>query len=404
MLFRLTALLVALGLVACQSGATGKKGGGTDRKKAGVDDADDEEDESEDAVADADYCKKVKDKGHGNLAEYLYTAAEACSLKPWAFKYEASKSVYDETREPLPNSEELRSYIENFLNRAVKIPEASPGRKFKVTIVVDEETNASADGRQNIVINSGFLGKDAKAERILGVLCHEMAHSLRNDFGSIEKFYDDNKLDDLENNPEAVKVYDKMDAYFVKTYDDKTKTYTHDKKAFDELWALWKKYRQKFWNHSLKIESTADVVGGGICAALGVSQKEFRGVFEDLKANNEQGKSSLDLRDGDQFEVEAEDVQLFVFFDDTHPAGDDRIAQVDRLAGFYKSHRGSNTKLLDEWKKKFDQLVKKSGVALMLADQPTRPKDTVRVLNKATGQWEVFKRGKSHGRPRPHKP
>ena len=279
MLFRFSILAFALCLGGCQPNTTrGDKGGANKKPDDGGDDQPDPSAEAEggeefvDPVAEKDYCETLKDSGRGNVPEYLYTAKEACDIKPWALTYKASRGDAQEKRQAMKNSEEIRAYMEDFLNRTAKIDALKPGRKFQIRIMEDDEQNAYADGRQNIVINSSFLKNKINPEHLLGILCHEMSHSLRNDAGGLEDYYDNVLIDDPEKNPKAKSFYDKVDAYFVKTYDDKTSTYTHDKAAFDAINPAFKDYKKAFWVFSKRIEATADVIGGGFCVSIGMKQ------------------------------------------------------------------------------------------------------------------------------------
>lgn len=405
MRLRLPMLALAFGLVGCLPTTTVNRAPpARDSKKTpqppgGEADADAKAKKG--TPGDANYCASVKDEGHGSLRPYLFTPAEACKVSPWAFPYQAAKTDTPETRQPLPNSESIRAYMEDFLNRAVALKATKPGRTFHVRIMVDEEKNAYADGRQNLVVNSAFLEDGINTEHILGVLCHEMAHSLRNDFSAVENLFENVIIDDPDKNPVAKKIYDEIDAYFTRTYNDRTKTYTHDKARFEAILPAWRAYRLRYWDFSKRLEASADVIGGGICASLGMDPVSLRGVFEDLKAGDTESRSVSDLQTGEQFEAKPDEIFGWIFTDDTHPSDDERIAEVARLDDFFRSYLAADHKLLDEWNTKFPVLLKQSGIAstTSLTDKPLRAKGTIRLKNKQTGEIITFP---YHPAPRRH--
>ncbi len=404
MLFRLSILFLALCLGGCQPNTTRGEKGGANKNPGDTDGGEGEAEGGEDFVDPSpqkDYCETLKDSGRGNLPEYLYTAKEACNIKPWALSFKASNGDAGETRQEMKGSEEIRAYMEDFLNRAAKIDALKPGRKFHVRIMEDDDQNAYADGRQNIVINSSFLKNKTDPEHLLGVLCHEMSHSLRNDASGLEDYYDNVLIDDPAKNPKAKAFYDKADAYFVKTYDDKTSTYTHDKAAFDAINPEFKQYKKAFWVFSKRVEATADVIGGGFCVSIGMKPASFRGTFEELKADEDkvEYRSTAQIQDGESFEIPPDQVFAWVFSDDSHPSYVERIDEIKRVAGFLGEHVSEDTKLMDEWNQKFPALLKKAGFGqgVALTDEPKKLEGQIQVKNLSTGEMETFRYRKSHG-------
>ncbi len=414
MIRRIAILSLALVFAGCQpGGGGGKKKGASEKPDDGEGDADADgnpkpavDPKEIDKPQDKTFCESVKDDGRGDLEEYLYTPKEACEIDPWALKYQAAKNGVEETREVFKEGEEVRAYMEDFLNRVAKLDVVKPGRKFKVSVYTDEEQNAYADGRQNIVVNSAFLKNKTDPEAMLGILCHEMIHSLRNDGTELENYYEKVLIDDEAKNPKAKAIYDKIQDYFNRTYNDQNQTYTHDKSEWEKVNTDWKAYKKKAWNFSKRLEATADVIGGSLCAAIGMKASTFRGVFEELKSDEESQpyRTTDQIRNGEKLQIPSDTVFALIFSDDSHPTYDERIEQINRVSGFLAQHQGDKKELLEEWNKKFPALLKKAGLGtgVSLTDGPPVLEGDLRVKNLTTGETDVFKVRKTHAPGRRH--
>ncbi|MCX6130405.1 MAG: M48 family metalloprotease [Proteobacteria bacterium] len=340
--------------------------------------------------SDSDPSNQGKPSSGEALPPYLMSLEQAQAITTLIEPYQ--RPPFQE--EPLPgvvstNYSQLRSFIENFSNKVFLLPNLKPGRTFKVTIMEDEVFNASADGFQNIFINTGLV-KTAGSLGSLEVVCHEMAHSSKNH--SLKN--PENMLSEAQKNT-LNQFHSKLDAYMNLAFDAAAGVYTHDRAQYLQLRQQWDQVGPELSNFFKHNKSEADVVGGMICAELGLApielltaMKENNKLAEGLLAEQSKQEDPTKIPDKTRINMTREEaesfVQYFLFPLASHPTDVEREKQIERVTPAIELRYRSVQTLVSEWK---TEMASQSGLSLTGGPDPSEiAKNQIITLTSSSGQ------------------
>ncbi|MCX6131584.1 MAG: M48 family metalloprotease [Proteobacteria bacterium] len=271
-----------------------------------------------------------------------------------------------------PGLKKLVEFMQRTVDQASELKPLAPGRSFKVNIMDTLFSNAFADGNQNIVLLAPGI-QTVDAELLLPILCHEMAHSFRNH--AVKK---------AGKGSEKSQISDKAkNDYFNSQYNENTNVYTHNATAWKKMIAVVLDNLDKeeliMDNH---LESEADVLGGMICAELGLDPalflKGFSRMDEGFKTPSSNiPKNSLpaDLADGAHFIIGPLDLSSYVFAVEElsdHPKTEDRIAQIKKFLPRIQTHFNANSTLAQDWLNTMPALIEEARKDLNAFNQAPR--------------------------------
>ncbi|SMF78373.1 M48 family metalloprotease [Pseudobacteriovorax antillogorgiicola] len=305
--------------------------------------------------------------------------AEEENLPPYLFKLSEAQQIAELVEAYLPtdydmfadataaaNREELRAYFQSFLGSMMAIPGLSPGRELDVMVSDSDVPNASAAGQQ-IMINEGMLAV-ANSKSLLGVICHEIAHSSKNHSQKSEADQVFAGLDGFLQSNEFV-------TYINAAYNGTT--YTHNKADYDALRKTWDEVAKDPSVYSRRHESEADIVGGMLCAHLGMSADEFYQSQLQLRKALEAGQgapqSANNLQDGTQIPIGQDEIQDFVtgflFPLNSHPTGKERDSQLLRTKTAIQKYFDGNSMLYTDFNNRYTELTPAVG---LVGSQPLK--------------------------------
>ncbi len=304
-----------------------------------------------------------------SLPSYMVRANEIKSLLPMFLSERRIAGPANEIS-TAEGWEESASSIERHLRSMLDINDFSPSRELNAFVVNDESINASMNAFQQMKINTGILAKTSSVE-MLAVLCHEIAHSARNHVVDW--------IDAVKDDPKIAPLYKKHMSssieYMEKNYDQNTKTYTHNRKAYARALEDLKALSKVLDPYDKRQEAEADAVGSMICAKAGMSPKVFAkamaGLFSKMGSKEKKGKTGEDLEDG--FEIFSSDTSAllsYLFSRSTHPSHDERKAQARSLVEAVSPYYASNAKHYEEWEEDYPKLKAKMSLLPLTSPPP----------------------------------
>jgi Zn-dependent protease with chaperone function len=286
-----------------------------------------------------------------NPTTYLLSSDDASKLTPIVEAYR-QPAYADPAASFTQKFERYRAFTEGFLNRVMALQPLAPGRRIAVHIADDNQVNAFAGAFQDVTINSGTIAA-ADGVQLLAVLCHELGHSARNhsvktvDYESQAGFVD------------AINAYaEAREAYFKRSYNEGTQTYTHDVAGFQQVNKLWQAIKPRLDLFAKREESEADVVGAEICGHLGMPTDTYinalatflsAGDAADAANAGADAKTVDQIDAGDRFQLDKDSLGSFLFPSDSHPSNEERKVQLTRLRSVVGAHY-EQAPLFDEWK------------------------------------------------------
>ena len=324
--------------------------------EANAEPTDDNLDEDEEIVAEE------------NLPDYLFTLSEAMQIMELVESYIPTDFDMFEGATAAANREELRAYFQSFLGTMMMLQGLAPGRDLDVMVSDSNIPNASAAGQQ-IIVNEGML-MVANSKSLLGVICHEIAHSAKN---HSQKSQAGQVFSDLDAFVQSAAFNSYMNAAYNGT------TYTHIKADYDALRKSWDVIAKKPSDYSRRQESEADIVGGMICAHLGMSGDDFYQnqalLRKELEGAQGEIQSAKKLADGTQIPVSQAQIQDFVtqflFPIESHPTPMERDAQIMRTKPAIDKFYDQESPLFTGFVEQLDQL--NPALSLVGAQSIQRP-------------------------------
>jgi hypothetical protein len=301
--------------------------------------------DEEDAATEAAAARSAA----SGLPRYLFTREDAAEIDPLVEPLR--ETADDQIMTALSTSRaDVQRFVETFLDGALRTPALSPGRDFTVLVLKSRDVNAYADGAQNILINEGALDV-IPTLALLGTLCHEAAHSTRNHYTKRLEFADSARIKPL------YKAFsDDWSDYFARQYDTQTQTYTHDAAAYAHVLDLWTRYDAEASLVAKRQEAEADIVGGMLCAHLGMPVDRYIESFEQLASILDVGAATShaltdpkELTDGEQVSLPPDELFFFLFPSDTHPSFPERLGQLRDVQSVIASHLDRNGPFFQTW-------------------------------------------------------
>lgn len=274
----------------------------------------------------------------GTLPNYLFKRADLEKL---------TKIVEPYRPVPSPNLSSVRSaaslaqFIESTVNDAMKLPEHSPGRKFKVSIIDSKVMNAFMTGDSRMGLHVGTIAKSDESE-ILAVICHEMAHSARN------------HVYQSTQDPEAripSRLANRLDSYLRTQFNRTSGTYVHDEDVYSDLRKDWNEAISEVEETAKRAESEADLIGAKICGNMGMDVKLYhKSLISFLKKAGGSGRQ-LRLKDGSTFtNVSQKTIFNLLFPIIEHPSTEERDQQIARLKSLLRTpNSDGGKKLFKSW-------------------------------------------------------
>ncbi|WP_141732362.1 M48 family metalloprotease [Oligoflexus tunisiensis] len=301
---------------------------------------------------------QVKPGDEGPVPDYLFSLQQAQAIEALVDPY--LQPPFPEMAPPgqvSTNYAQLRTFIEGFSNRVFALPNLTPGRTFKVTIMEDDVFNAFADGYQNIIINTGFV-KNSGVLGSLEILCHETAHSSKNHASK-------NPEDSLSAAQKTAmnQFYNELNTYMNQAFNPNGGVYTHNRNQYLQLRQKWDQIGPAIGKSLKRHESEADVVGAMICAELGLTpndllsgMKDNNKVQETLVAGQPQ-QDPTKIPDQERIPMTMEEAQefaqFFLFPVVSHPTNAEREKQIERVMPAIQKRYRSNQTFANEWKTEF---------------------------------------------------
>lgn len=248
-------------------------------------------------------------------------------------------------------------FVEAALRDAMALPPFAGGRTFDVVLMLSRFPNAMADAWQHVVITTPAIDLASDAQ-MLAILCHEMAHS------TLNHLYD--RAGRQAETPRSAreKAENAVARYIRKTYDTQSRTYRHDRAAYDTARDAVDAARDPgVTAFAMRQESEADVAGGMICAELGLEPATFREGLEAFFAAARakapdylpDGKRASELADGAVVRgISLFDLTTYLFSVQDHPKDDERTQQLDRLDEHLQRHYHADVAVARRWLDGYD--------------------------------------------------
>lgn len=249
--------------------------------------------------------------------------------------------------------EAYREFLQQALSEGMQLRPLAPGRALKLRILKDASFNATMDSYQKMRVYTGYLTQGTPSG-LIATMCHEIAHSARN-HGMLKR----------KPGSAVEAIQTKIEKYLVQQYDVATSRYTHDKVAYLALRKEWDAGpAQTLGTLNKRTESEADIIGGMICGAFGMSAELYRQGFIDERDSLGRGIALLpgtaaagtgtalslglparstfrmdggsasdpkSIETGSTFVLDYSSTYSFLFPVDSHPSYLERIDQLDRL-------------------------------------------------------------------------
>ncbi len=325
------------------------------------------QEQKDSSAIDQDDSQSSTEDAQKDLPTYLFTLSEAMQIAELVEAYIPNNYDMFEGATAASNREELRAYFQSFIGTMMMLQGLAPGRDIDVMVSISNVPNASASGQQ-IMVNEGMLVV-GNSKSLLSVICHEIAHSAKN---HSQKSMADQIFSDLDTFVQGADFNNYMNATYNGT------TYTHNKADYDVLIKSWNEIAKKPSDYSKRLESEADIVGGMICAHLGMSAEDFHQqqalLAKELGGSQGNIQTADKLADGTQIPITQEQIQDFVtqflFPIDSHPTINERDAQLLRTKLAINKYHDKESNLYSGF---VDQLAQLTPAALVGAQSFNRP-------------------------------
>jgi Zn-dependent protease with chaperone function len=292
------------------------------------------------------------------LPPYLWTAVDAAAVRTLFEAFQQPDPSYgdvtaSETQDADPGIPRYTNYMEENLAAAMRIQALAPGRNFHVFVAQAEFSNAFDTGFATIQIN-GPTATTIPGSALIPAICHEMAHSAQNHLVARWQY-----LTSGEYAPAYAEMSKLATEYLNAHYNPTTGVYVHDVAAYDAVRQVYESAAGQAIGAFIKRqESTADILGGMICAEMGMAPADYisgmRTVFSAIDAVDNRVlpsfvKPRLNLPDGATLTLDEPELSSVIRSMDDHPTTDERLSQLTRLSSYLDSHLNPQVGVATTW-------------------------------------------------------